>query len=101
MDISEGRSTLVDLDVRISELQGRLRTLQSTRTQLATEMCNEVLNGAAACDRDCCGATPRKLMFGILDCEKSPIGVCVYSQYRDPEHENCLFCHKSEDDDDR
>ena len=96
MDLKEGRVTLSEVDLHISELKERLRILQGSRTQLATEMCNYVLNSAAACDRDCCGSKPRKLAFGVLSCEKSPTGECVYNQYRDPEHDDCLFCHNSE-----
>lgn len=98
MDLKEGRLTLSEVDLHISELKERLRILQSSRTQLATEMCNYVLNSAPACDRDCCGATPRKLMFSIMLCEKSPIGAHVFSEYKDPEHENCLFCHVGEEE---
>lgn len=27
------------------------------------------------------------------DCEKSPIGLCIYNHYKDRAHDSCVFCH--------
>lgn len=29
---------------------------------------------------------------GIWDCEKSPVGVCVYHRHNDPHSEQCIYC---------
>lgn len=31
-------------------------------------------------------------------CGASPVGVCVFHNVRDPKHEQCFFCHSSEED---
>lgn len=96
MDLIDSKKTLDDVDFHIRELEERLRILKRSRNQLAVGMCEYVLNSAPACDRDCCGATPRQLFMSVSPCDKSPIGTCVFSQLKDPAHDNCLFCHTSE-----
>ena len=31
------------------------------------------------------------------DCEKSPIGLCVYDSMKDRAHDHCVFCHGPEE----
>lgn len=31
------------------------------------------------------------------DCEKSPIGCCIYKHYEDRAHDHCLFCGQPEE----
>ena len=31
------------------------------------------------------------------DCEQSPIGWCVYNEYVDRTHDNCVFCGQAEE----
>lgn len=41
---------------------------------------------------------PSKIVVpGSWDCEKSPVGKCVYDFYEDPCREDCLFCHDPEE----
>jgi hypothetical protein len=30
----------------------------------------------------------------IWDCEKSPIGTCIYNKFEDPAMDGCIFCHE-------
>ncbi len=35
--------------------------------------------------------------IGDWKCDKSPIGECVYDTVNDPYHDDCIFCHDSEE----
>jgi hypothetical protein len=87
---------LQEMDTRIAQMEMELRLLKSNRRSVAIGMCNDVLNSAAACDRDCCGNVPRTLAITEQKCNKSPIGTCVFNQRRDPNHISCSFCGLSE-----
>jgi len=34
---------------------------------------------------------------GTWDCEKSPVGKCVYDFFEDPCRDSCIFCHDPEE----
>ncbi len=42
-------------------------------------------------------ATQYMIAPGTCQCDESPIGSCVYNYFQDPCHEDCIFCHESED----
>ncbi len=31
-------------------------------------------------------------IVGGWDCEKSPIGLCIYNPFKDPAKDSCIFC---------
>lgn len=33
-------------------------------------------------------------VIGSWDCEHSPFGICMYHNFEDPAHDNCIFCHQ-------
>ena len=44
------------------------------------------------------GFDPENVVIpGSWDCEKSPVGKCVYDFYQDPCRDSCLFCHDPEE----
>ena len=36
-------------------------------------------------------------VVGTWDCPKSPCGLCCYDHYKDPVHDNCIFCGQPEE----
>jgi hypothetical protein len=34
----------------------------------------------------------RYVIGDMWNCEKSPIGLCVYHHFKDPAHDQCMFC---------
>lgn len=90
------KETLRELDTAIADSETSIKSLRRMRSKLMTAMVNEQLNGAASCDRRCCGNLPRKLAFGYWDCGKSPVGICVYNDVMDRAHDECLFCDEPE-----
>ena len=40
-----------------------------------------------------------RLVIGLVvwTCQTSPIAVCVYNQYDDPAHDQCVFCGHPEE----
>lgn len=34
---------------------------------------------------------------GFWECEKSPVGICVYHRIYDRPHDSCIFCHEPEE----
>ena len=32
--------------------------------------------------------------IGEWDCDKSPLGLCVYDKVNDPALDDCIFCHE-------
>lgn len=44
------------------------------------------------------GVDPRNIIVpGTCQCPSGPIGTCVYNYFEDPCHEDCIFCHESEE----
>ena len=37
------------------------------------------------------------IVLGSWACHKGPVGLCVYDEFRDPQHDTCLYCHLPEE----
>lgn len=46
---------------------------------------------------DVTGLQPKEIIFGDWDCDKSPIGTCVYDRVEDPACDCCVFCNEPDD----
>ena len=43
------------------------------------------------------GICAAAIEIGRWDCEASPVAVCVYDDWSDPIHDNCLYCNNPEE----
>lgn len=46
---------------------------------------------------DATGLQESEIVIGEWDCDKSPIGVCVYDRVEDPACDYCVFCHQPDE----
>lgn len=91
------KEILAQLDSKIGDLKGKLQEFESQRSSLAYAMVSHALNSAPASHRVCCGPKALSIAHGIMDCDTSPTGKCVYKAI-DQYHNECLFCQVGEDD---
>jgi len=85
-----------NLSEKGQQLRGkRIKEEIRTLTRLLERANHEALTFA-----DELGAIERMPCFVVgdfWDCSISPFGLCVYDNYEDRAHDNCLFCHAPEE----
>lgn len=97
-NVQDYKDTVKNFNEKIKELQDRISNLEEAKAAFMKGIVNYALNCADSAHRDCCGAKPRELAIPeTWECEKSPVGTCVYNDRKDPMHDDCLFCHDPEE----
>jgi len=79
--------------IRIREARDRLnksRTDAKSKEADLLKIYNSILTES--------GVDVRNMIVpGKCKCPSGPIGTCVYNYFEDPCHEDCIFCHESEE----
>lgn len=73
-------------DLNLVEMEDELDTLKTEIQQKKYDLIFDIT-----------GLQQSEIFIGDWDCDKSPIGKCVYDNIEDSAHDFCVFCHQPDE----